>query len=72
MRYETEFKISLRAYMRQHPQLRRGQAAFNLMHQHYPEVANKYAATEQDPFYHDERTDEFVRLCFEDIAKEDI
>ena len=61
---QAEFYVELAKYRQEYPQLRKGQATFNLLHSHMPQIANEHVGTDTDPFYHDERSDEFVRLCF--------
>jgi len=37
--------------MNKHPCLRHGQTLFNVLHEHWPDSANKICGTDLDPFY---------------------
>lgn len=47
------------------PELRKGQAAFNLLYEINPRIANEILGTEKDPFYIDSRMDIFVKYLYE-------
>jgi hypothetical protein len=64
-----EFNVALDTYRAAYPKQRRGQAAFNVMHSMYPEIANNYRAGSMDPFHDDSLTDAFIAACLEDIGK---
>lgn len=59
----TEFHQDIKQYMLENPWQRKGQAAFNLMYAFNYKVANEFRGTDIDPFYHDDRIDEFVKRC---------
>lgn len=42
------------------PQWRAGQAAFNILHQHRPDLANMVRNTGLDPFYDDDKLPGFL------------
>ncbi len=48
-----------RVYHQCHPEQRTGQAYFNALHEHRPEIAQALCATLDDPFY---RTDKLGRF----------
>jgi len=48
---------------------REGQYVFNLLYQHYPEVADAIRGTELDMFYVDARIEDFVRIIDNYIYK---
>lgn len=59
-------------YMADNPKLRKGQSIFNLMYDLYPQIANKYRATNLDPFYNDENINHFIEKCLTEINKKGI
>lgn len=61
---KINFYDKLEKYRKDHPTERLGQAAFNLAYKLKPREALQYQNTIHDPFYHDERTDQFIKLCF--------
>lgn len=62
---KEEFYYELNNEIGEHRDWRYGQAAFNLMHMRYPEIASKFRGSDFDPFYHNDRTQIFVDKCFE-------
>ena len=48
-----------------------GQAAYNYCALTYPKVTDEFNATHLDPFYRDERVDNFVDAVVESILKEE-
>ena len=58
-----EFLAKLSEYWEQHPNQRFGQAAFNLMWELAPNLADHFRATSLDPFYKSEKVAEFVDAC---------
>lgn len=64
-----DFIIHFRDYLLTHPGERLGQAAFNVMHNQYPEQANKYRDTKLDPFHHNHRAGLFIDTCLADALK---
>jgi hypothetical protein len=44
-----------------HPEWRLGQAYFNFLAQDYPELAKEIAGTDIDPFYVDDRINDFLK-----------
>lgn len=59
-----EFKKEVARTMLLWPSYRYGQAVFNVMYELFPEKANAFRATAVDPFYQDEKAEEFIRRCF--------
>lgn len=49
----------------QYPELRKGQVVFNLMMERRPWAARALRSTDVDPYYHDDRVDQFVTKCFQ-------
>ena len=66
---KKEFYQHLVVYMHDHPQQRKGQAAFNVMWYMFPDIADEFRGSELDPFYHDERTLDFVEACFKKLEE---
>ena len=52
--------------VKDHPELRLGQAVMNVLHKYYPDIYNKITDTECDCFYLDERVD----MCLSRIDAE--
>lgn len=48
-------------YRKNHPMMRKGQAAYNALADVSPELAKEVNGTEFDPFYKDEALDRFFR-----------
>lgn len=46
---------------------RYGQTVFNVMHMMHPEIADLYRGTVLDPFYHDDKVEQFITACAERI-----
>jgi hypothetical protein len=42
------------------PSWRLGQTMFNVLYEHYPELANNIRGTEADPFYNNQRIGAFM------------
>lgn len=46
---------------------RAGQAMFNVLHQLHPELANSIRGTENDPFYRNDKINDFLKaICDEE------
>jgi hypothetical protein len=58
-----EFYQALAEYMKANPNYRRGQAAFNLMHDIYPITADLHRGGRLDPYYNSDLTDAFIEAC---------
>lgn len=65
---EGEFYKKLYEFIEEKSSYRLGQAAFNLMTDLAPHIAKKYLGSDLDPFYNDERIEEFVRICLEELS----
>ena len=65
----SEFYVLLEEYIKKWPLQRKGQVAFNLMNLLYPTIANELRGTHLDPFYNDDKTDDFIRLCISKIRE---
>ncbi len=52
--------------VKDHPELRLGQAIMNVLHKYYPDIYNKCTNTECDCFYLDER----IPMCLSRIDAE--
>jgi hypothetical protein len=61
--HTEEFYRRLRDYMSDRPQLRYGQAAFNLMARVRPDEAEAHRGGKLDPFYNDTLVHDFVCAC---------
>jgi hypothetical protein len=59
----TKFLFLLADYMEKNPRQRYGQAVFNLMYSIEAYIADRYRATEYDPFYRDDKAPLFVKKC---------
>ncbi len=46
---------------------REGQWTFNCVHSHFPDAANKFRATQHDPFHDDDKADEFIALIWKEL-----
>jgi hypothetical protein len=65
----------VREYQEQNPELRRGQALFNVLHDIRPDLAEMVRGTDIDPFYaqpDDHRIQAFTQWMFDRAHKEDI
>jgi hypothetical protein len=60
---EHQFYAAIKAFMKSNPNQRKGQSAFNLMFSIFPSIAQKYRASNMDPFYNDDNTGIFVTAC---------
>jgi hypothetical protein len=45
-----------------YPDLRYGQAVFNVAYKQYPEIVEKYAGSRVDPFHNDAMVDTFLEV----------
>ena len=50
---------------RENPSWRMGQTYFNVLHDHEPEIADRFRATTLDPFHRDERLPNFLAALVE-------
>jgi len=64
---KQEFYKKLDEKINESPELRKGQAAFNLMYAVNKEATIKTLDTEFDCFYHDEKVDLFIDKCLADV-----
>lgn len=60
----NDFLIRVARKRRLCPELRNGQANFAILYEMRPEWADKITATKFDPFYCDERLDDFYKWLF--------
>lgn len=58
------------AKVREHPELRIGQALFIILHENFPELADSIQGTAADPFNASEYTDPRIRRFFDKIVKQ--
>jgi hypothetical protein len=58
----TRYQNRVDRYRKEHPEQRYGQAAFNVLYDERPELANQVRATLLDPFHVDERLTAFLRF----------
>jgi hypothetical protein len=63
------FYEAVDTYHKANPLQRRGQALFNTLHEHRPELANRIRATPTDPFYATGLSDPKYISAIEYIAK---
>jgi hypothetical protein len=61
-----EFYTRLGHVLFLNPDMRKGQAAFNLMMEVNPKMAERYRGSPFDPFYRDDRMKTFVELCLKE------
>lgn len=54
-----------------HPDIRIGQALFNVLYEYFPELANTVRATDADPFEAKEYTDPRVTKFYDKIVKQE-
>ena len=47
---------------------RQGQAAFNAIHEFWPDIANSLRGSSYDPFYNDSRKDAFLNIVLERLT----
>jgi hypothetical protein len=59
-----------RATLREHPEQRPGQAAYNTLAVLHPDLAEQVHGTERDPFYIDKRLPAFFLFCREHLHVE--
>jgi len=70
MGVREEYLRNVRVAMKENPNWRRGQAAFNVAAKMFPEVAEKYRGGELDPFYANEKLNNFVEAVVKDVMGE--
>lgn len=63
----NELVIYMETYRRSHPEQRVGQAYFNALHQHFPQVADAIRGTDNDPFYRDDRLHAFFYAVGQEV-----
>jgi hypothetical protein len=56
--------------LRRYPAYRKGQAFFNACYELYPDIADKFRATDKDPFYNDGNIDAFLEAVEEVLNNE--
>lgn len=54
---------------KRHPELRAGQALWNVTVELWPDIANPLRGTEVDPFYDDSKIGAFIMACAERAAR---
>jgi len=64
----NQYMASVRSACNAYPHWRYGQILFNVLHDGWPEIANKIRGTENDPFY-EEREGERINKFFKEITK---
>ncbi len=64
-----EYTTAVAAKLRDYPHWRRGQAAFNMLWEMRPELADKIATGPRDPFYRDDRLPDFLGWVEENWSK---
>lgn len=55
-----QYITAVQQAQRDHPTLRQGQAAFNILEALYPSIAREVRGTEFDPFHRDDRIPAFL------------
>jgi hypothetical protein len=58
-----DFYEKVNEHRRTFPEIRYGQAVFNVMFSHKPDIVRTLACTGIDPFHHDNRTEAFIDAC---------
>jgi hypothetical protein len=69
---KNEFIAKVATEMEKYPELRFGQAVFNLACRHYSENAENVRGSDLDPFYHDDKVVDFVNAINFDEETEKI
>jgi hypothetical protein len=54
----VDLQHNARKLQTKNPELRKGQAFYNVLHSRYPNIANKITGTIIDPFYLDKRLED--------------
>jgi hypothetical protein len=62
-----EFNKMLKLAMNEDNQLRVGQSFYGILHEGYPDIAEKITGTNFDPFYVDENLYEFMKNFVEHV-----
>ena len=61
----AEFLERVHLYRKDFPQLRLGQAMYNILNSYHPNLAVSVRGTELDPFYRDDRVEDFLEYIKE-------